>query len=564
MITGRYKSLLVKPRARGFTHLHAAKQRVPRADVGVEKITRSEGCGGSEGQRRQTRIEVAATRDEKNYSCASAKIEKRRPLGRAAMEEQKGTVTSLSSLFPAEEAQKASQRVHDAIVQRQKELDQLRGFIDDNTNLINLVQKLPNELHHDIMVPFGKAAFFPGRLIHTNEFLVLLGEGYYAERTSKQTSEILKRRGKALESQVQSLKGVMQDLEAEASFFDATAAESAEGLVEIREKYIEEPSAGRVSKAGLTKLDPCNFSESENKQALVEDEEYARIMSRIDELEKEELAEENAKDSDEDDEYGTMMSRVDELEKLELAAESLSEHSDNESRKTDPGHFISEHTLDCTQRISGDHQRRKEMNQSMEAKTVSRELPKKHISQQDSSSQREDLKVQSLPEDDSSSTENSAFNKYSSAEKTCVLPEVKENVQAKPQSTNMKRVDSNGNNGNRVSLNWYDCGEGCSMLQLPTKCDFGKLKLFTRKIFTRLQIYHSSVLLLLHGSLFLSASTPQFIFYNSQSHVVISTSFMAKEHCCLDCPHDNTCWLHCHHHHPLEEEVNSSTYKMGC
>ena len=56
---------------------------------------------------------------------------------------------------------------------------------------------------------------------------VLLGEGYYAERTSKQTVEILNRRGKALESQIDSLKAMMKDLKAQASFFDDTAAEGA-------------------------------------------------------------------------------------------------------------------------------------------------------------------------------------------------------------------------------------------------------------------------------------------------------------------------------------------------
>jgi unconventional prefoldin RPB5 interactor 1 len=55
---------------------------------------------------------------------------------------------------------------------------------------------------------------------------VLLGEGYYSERSSKQTVEILKRRGKALDSQVESLKAEIQDLKAEASFFNATAAEA--------------------------------------------------------------------------------------------------------------------------------------------------------------------------------------------------------------------------------------------------------------------------------------------------------------------------------------------------
>lgn len=58
---------------------------------------------------------------------------------------------------------------------------------------------------------------------------VLLGEGYYAETTSKKAAEILKRRGKALETQVDSLNAMMQDLKAEASFFHTTAFEAAVG-----------------------------------------------------------------------------------------------------------------------------------------------------------------------------------------------------------------------------------------------------------------------------------------------------------------------------------------------
>lgn len=34
-------------------------------------------------------------------------------------------------------------------------------------------------------MPFGKAAFMPGNLIHTNEILVHLGESYYSERYFK-------------------------------------------------------------------------------------------------------------------------------------------------------------------------------------------------------------------------------------------------------------------------------------------------------------------------------------------------------------------------------------------
>ncbi|RZB47260.1 RNA polymerase II subunit 5-mediating protein-like isoform C [Glycine soja] len=97
-------------------------------------------------------------------------------------------------------------------------------FCRRQNSLINLVHKLLEQLSHDIMVPFGKATFFPGRLIHTNEFLVLLGEGYYAERTSKQTVEILQRRGKSLDSRVDSLEANIKDPEAEASFLNATAS----------------------------------------------------------------------------------------------------------------------------------------------------------------------------------------------------------------------------------------------------------------------------------------------------------------------------------------------------
>ncbi|XP_026421546.1 RNA polymerase II subunit 5-mediating protein homolog isoform X2 [Papaver somniferum] len=215
---------------------------------------------------------------------------------------EKGTVTSLASLVSVEEAQKAAKRVEGSIAEHQKELDNIRHFISDNNNLINLVHKLPDELHHDIMVPFGKAAFFPGRLVHTNEFTVLLGEGYYVQRTSKQTVGILQRRGEVLDSQVESLKAMMLDLKAEASFFGSTAAEAAEGVFEIREEYVEEHPTERMSnKADLEKPDTSSSSEVHNVEVSGEDEEYARIMSRLNELEKEELEAEHV---NEDTDFG--------------------------------------------------------------------------------------------------------------------------------------------------------------------------------------------------------------------------------------------------------------------
>ncbi|XP_013623927.1 PREDICTED: aldose reductase-like [Brassica oleracea var. oleracea] len=126
-------------------------------------------------------------------------------------------------------------------------MNRLQRFVDENDNLISLVKKLPEKLHHNIMVHFGKITFFPGRLIHTNECLVFLGENYYTDRTSKQTVDVLRRRDKTLQSQIHSLKAEIDDFQTEASFFANTALEAAEGVLEIREEYEkEEEDSGTV------------------------------------------------------------------------------------------------------------------------------------------------------------------------------------------------------------------------------------------------------------------------------------------------------------------------------
>lgn len=303
----------------------------------------------------------------------------------------KGTVTALSSIIPVEEAQKASQRVQDTIAERRKEVEHLQHFIADNNNLLNLVHKLPDQLHHHIMVPFGKAAFFPGRLIHTNEFLVLLGEGYYADRTAKQTTEILQRRGKALESQIESFEAVMQDLRAEASFFDTTAAEAAEGLVEIREDYTEEAPSGNASIPGVSKPVSRSFTEADNEKATVEDEEYARILSRLDELEKE-----------------------------ELEAESVNEPDKDEQNEGDLGHYISQVSLDhkVTNSVSkGESSTKKEFVEDKFQNDISDQL------------NFEDSKVHPSSKARSSHEKSPAFSKSEFTESESKFPDLKENVQ---------------------------------------------------------------------------------------------------------------------------------------
>ncbi|KAB1226607.1 hypothetical protein CJ030_MR1G023378 [Morella rubra] len=390
---------------------------------------------------------------------------------------KKGTVTSLASMFPAEDAQKAAKRVQETLAEEKAELDRVRGFISDNTSLINLVQKLPDELHHDIMVPFGKAAFFPGRLVHTNEFLVLLGEGYYAERTSKQTVEILKRRGNILESQAESMKAMMQDLQAEASFFGATASEAAEGLVEIREDYVEENFTERQSPPGPPKEDAPTFSEADEAKVEVEDEEYARMMSRLDELEKEETEAECASKRDKnntkvaineeeyarlmsrfaelekeeleaecgneggedtenvaviDEKYAHMLSSLDELEKEEPETESSNESDEDEKIKANFDRLMGHKSLNKNLRISEEYQSRKHLEPRKDKKSATEELLTKQDPQQNLTDQLNctGLTVQSAAKDEASRTRSFAHTLMKSfPEKALMPPEVRENVQ---------------------------------------------------------------------------------------------------------------------------------------
>ena len=47
-----------------------------------------------------------------------------------------------------------------------------------------------------VQVPLGSVAFMPGKLVHTNEITVLLGDNWFAERSASQAVEIVARRKK--------------------------------------------------------------------------------------------------------------------------------------------------------------------------------------------------------------------------------------------------------------------------------------------------------------------------------------------------------------------------------
>jgi unconventional prefoldin RPB5 interactor 1 len=72
-----------------------------------------------------------------------------------------GTATPLGAVFSPDDTRRAVSRVAQAVADRRAELARVQGFFADNAALVSLVQRLPDELSHEIMVPSSS----PSRLL---------------------------------------------------------------------------------------------------------------------------------------------------------------------------------------------------------------------------------------------------------------------------------------------------------------------------------------------------------------------------------------------------------------
>lgn len=121
----------------------------------------------------------------------------------------------------------------------EEEYAQLTKFRDDYLHLQKRLKTLPDKTSHEVMVPFGPLAFMPGRLIHTNEMLVLLGDNWFAERSTKEAIEIVKRRVKDCNEKISTVEGQKN---VHLNWLKETSGlfEEGEGQVEIVEELTEE------------------------------------------------------------------------------------------------------------------------------------------------------------------------------------------------------------------------------------------------------------------------------------------------------------------------------------
>eukprot|EP00899_Mesostigma_viride_P009399 jgi/Mesvir1/18460/Mv14315-RA.1 len=163
-------------------------------------------------------------------------MEKRMAAPAAVGKEQEVTRSmGVVDAFSAEELREETER-----------MEKLTGYHKDYSDLRALLDDLPTKVSHPIMVPFGRHAFFPGRLVHSNELMVYLGDKYYVQRSCKQTVEIIKRREEYLEKSIDATKKRIQGLRDMTTLTDMTGLrglqQEEEGFepVEIMEEYDSE------------------------------------------------------------------------------------------------------------------------------------------------------------------------------------------------------------------------------------------------------------------------------------------------------------------------------------
>ncbi|XP_075993543.1 unconventional prefoldin RPB5 interactor 1 [Genypterus blacodes] len=198
----------------------------------------------------------------------------------------------------------------------------------DYEALKDRLQTLPDQLSYDIMVPFGPLAFMPGKLVHTNEVTVLLGDNWFAKCSAKQAQKIVDHRMTYVKSELDDLSKTAKNFEARVGFAQdwETISGHKGDYVDIREQVgndagddviddaVAVPAAatkGKQRKAHKPNSKPKVEAVLDVKEELEEDGEEAdgggkggatteeELWARLDELEKlEELQDEQDRLSD--------------------------------------------------------------------------------------------------------------------------------------------------------------------------------------------------------------------------------------------------------------------------
>ncbi|XP_048886271.1 unconventional prefoldin RPB5 interactor 1 isoform X2 [Brienomyrus brachyistius] len=166
----------------------------------------------------------------------------------------------------------------------------------DYESLQARLQTLPDRLSYDVMVPFGPLAFMPGKLVHTNEIMVLLGDNWFARCSTKQAIEVVEHRKKHVKNTLEDLEKVTKNFEDRLGFTEDADVLGGKGdYVDIREELDNEkiPIKGKRRVAHQPNAKPKveavlqleEAADGGRQRGILSEEE---LWARLDELEAQE------------------------------------------------------------------------------------------------------------------------------------------------------------------------------------------------------------------------------------------------------------------------------------
>ncbi|RUS33816.1 hypothetical protein BC938DRAFT_483722 [Jimgerdemannia flammicorona] len=196
--------------------------------------------------------------------------------------------------FDLNEVAKYSDKINKSLRSIGSALENWRTYEKEYDTLRDTLSTLPTETTYDIMVPIGKLAFMSGKMIHTNEILVLLGDNWFAEQSSNQASAIVRRRQQFVKENIKNLEEQLADSRARAGItlglFKVDRQEfNEEGLpfVDIREEITaDEFRAAESDRKNF--LSESRFVSSSRHKSPLEIAEDAELLRKLRELEEEE------------------------------------------------------------------------------------------------------------------------------------------------------------------------------------------------------------------------------------------------------------------------------------
>ncbi|OLY78580.1 Unconventional prefoldin RPB5 interactor [Smittium mucronatum] len=126
-------------------------------------------------------------------------------------------------------------------------LKQNLKYSDEYSSLQETLKTLPDKTEYDSMLPIGTVAFIPGKIVHTNEILVLLGEDWFVEQSAKQASRIAQRRQDFISDSIKKINEQIKSLKIKAGMIPQTSKnavqeynEEGDPIIEIKEEFDEE------------------------------------------------------------------------------------------------------------------------------------------------------------------------------------------------------------------------------------------------------------------------------------------------------------------------------------